>query len=122
MLLFAYICVIVGTIFIILGFSNKTKHHKRGEKTATGKVEEFSLIDFNGLVGKKYKAIIKAGLKKYTIESYSMPWLKEDEEVLVQITGKQKILGNERLNNRAKIELFLGALLIVFPFVLFFAK
>lgn len=94
----------------------------KGEKTTVGKVENFGLIENNKYFAYKYKAIIKSGLRKYEIESYSMPWLEKGEEVSIQMTGKQKVLGNERLNNKAKVEMFIGVVLIVFPFVMLFAK
>lgn len=122
MVLFFLSFVITGTIVFLLGISNKNRRASRGEKTSTGKVEDFGLIENNKFFAYKYKAILKSGLKKYEIESYSMPWLQKGEEVSFQMTGKQKILGNERLNNKAKVEMFIGVVLIVFPFVIYFAK
>jgi len=122
MAIFTYICILVGSVILLLGYSNKTKKPQRGEKTTVGKVEAFGLIDNGKKYPTHYRAIIKAGLKKYTIESVTMPWLNKGEEVLIQMTGKQKVLGNERLNNRSKVELFLGLVIIVFSFVIYFAK
>ncbi len=117
MLVFAYVCIMIGTLLILLGFSNRKRKPTKGEKTTKGIVEDFEIINF-----KKYRAIIKSGLKKYTIESASMPWLNIGEEITFQMTGKQKVLGNDRLNNKSKIEIFMGIVIIIFPIVLFFAK
>lgn len=122
MKLFSLLCILIGTILILLGFSNRKRKPNKGEKTTNGTVLEFNIVSENNLFYTKYVALIKAGIKKYTIEAYSMPWLQKGEEVLIQITGKQKILGNERLKNKSKLELFTGFLIIIFPFVLLFAK
>ena len=108
MKIFAITFICLGTISILLGLSNKTKKSSKGEKTTTGTVESFGLLNNNKFFATKYRAIVKVGNKKYTIDAYSMPWLNKKEEVLIQMTGKQKVLGNERLNNRSKLELFIG--------------
>lgn len=122
MKLFALTFILLGTVVFLIGISNRMRRATKGEKTTVGKVENFGLIENNKYFAYKYKAIIKSGLRKYEIESYSMPWLEKGEEVSIQMTGKQKILGNERLNNKAKVEMFIGVVLIVFPFVMLFAK
>lgn len=122
MKLFALTFILLGTVVFLIGISNRMRRATKGEKTTVGKVENFGLIENNKYFAYKYKAIIKSGLRKYEIESYSMPWLEKGEEVSIQMTGKQKVLGNERLNNKAKVEMFIGVVLIVFPFVMLFAK
>lgn len=122
MKLFALTFILLGTVVFLIGISNRMRRATKGEKTTTGKVESFGLIENNKFFAYKYRAIVKSGLRKYEIESYCMPWLEKGEEVSIQMTGKQKILGNERLNNKSKVEMFIGVVLIVFPFVMFFAK
>lgn len=122
MKLFALTFILLGTVVFLIGISNRMRRATKGEKTTVGKVKNFGLIENNKYFAYKYKAIIKSGLRKYEIESYSMPWLEKGEEVSIQMTGKQKVLGNERLNNKAKVEMFIGVVLIVFPFVMLFAK
>ena len=131
MKLFALTFILLGTVVFLIGISNRMRRATKGEKTTVGKVENFGLIENNKYFAYKYKAIIKSRLRKYEIESYSMPWLEKGEEVSIQMTGKQKILGKlsenvdsyyERLNNKAKVEMFIGVVLIVFPFVMLFAK
>ena len=122
MKLFALTFILLGTVVFLIGISNRMRRATKGEKTTVGKVENFGLIENNKYFAYKYKAIIKSGLRKYEIQSYSMPWLEKGEEVSIQMTGKQKVLGNERLNNKAKVEMFIGVVLIVFPFVMLFAK
>lgn len=114
--------VLLGTLVFLFGISNKTKRARKGEKTTTGKVIDFGLIENNKFFAYKYRTIVKSGLKQYEIEAYSMPWLLKGEEIAIQMTGNQKILGNERLNNKAKLQMFIGILLIMFPFVMYFAK
>lgn len=122
MVLFSLTFVLLGTVIFLIGISNRRRRASRGEKTTTGKVEAFGLIENNKFFAHKYRAVVKSGLKKYEIEAYSMPWLEKGEEITFQMTGKQKILGNERLSNKAKVEMFIGVVLIIFPFVMFFAK
>lgn len=122
MVLFSLTFILLGTIILLFGFSNRKRRASKGEKTTTGKVEAFGLIENNKFFAHKYRVVVKTGLKKYEIEAYSMPWLKKGEEVSFQMTGKQKILGNERLSNKSKLQLFVGVVLIIFPFVMLFAK
>ena len=122
MIFYKLMFILVGTIFLLLGISNKTKKVRKGEKTSVGKVETFGLKYNDYFIATKYHAVIKQGLKKYVIEAYTMPWLKKGEEVAFQMTGKQRILGNDRLNDKAKLELFIGIVLIIFPIVMCFAK
>lgn len=122
MIFYKLMFILVGTIFLLLGISNKTKKVRKGEKTSVGKVETFGLKYNDFFIATKYHAVIKQGLKKYVIEAYTMPWLKIGEEVAFQMTGKQRILGNDRLNDKAKLELFIGIVLIIFPIVMCFAK
>ena len=64
-------------------------------------------------------ADVKAGSKKYEIEGYTMPWLNKGEEVKIQITGKQKILGNKRLDRKGKVELAFGFILLMYPVAMY---
>lgn len=122
MKIFSLTFILIGTVIFLIGVSNRRRRASKGEKTTTGKVEAFGLIENNKFFAHKYRAVVKSGLKKYEIEAYSMPWLEKGEEVTFQMTGKQKILGNDRLSNKSKVEMFIGIVLIVFPFVMFFAK
>lgn len=122
MVLFSLTFILIGTVIFLIGISNRKRRASKGEKTTTGKVEAFGIIENNKFFAHKYRAVVKSGLKKYEIEAYSMPWLEKGEEVTFQMTGKQKILGNDRLSNKSKVEMFIGIVLIVFPFVMFFAK
>lgn len=116
-----FIVLFIGTILLLLGISNKTKKPAKDEKTTTGEVVEFGLLCKNKKCwATKYKAEIKVGNRTYHITQYSMPWLKIGEEVKIQMTGKQKILGNERLNKKAIIQLTLGTCLLVIPLVVMY--
>ena len=117
-----YFSIIIGWFFLLLGCSNVTKKATKGEKTTEGVVKEFEIRSKNPLYGSKYRAVIKAGLRKFEIEAYSMPWLIEGEKVLIQMTGKQRVLGNNRLNNKAKLEFIGGVILIALPFIFYVLK
>lgn len=113
-----FIGILVGAVSLILGVSNRMRRLKKGEKATTGTVKDFDFIYSEKYrLPIKYKATIKAGQKTYNIEKYSMPWLIEGEEVRIQITGNQKVLGNERLKKRSIIELIIGFILTIIPLV-----
>ncbi len=115
-----YVTLLSGLVLVILGLSNSSKKAQKHEKTSVGKVEDFYLLGSEkSSVPLKYHADIKAGNKKYEIEGYSMPWLNKGEEVKIQITGKQKILGNKRLDRKGKTELAFGFLLLMYPVAMY---
>lgn len=115
-----FISLFIGTILLLLGISNKNKKANSNEKTTTGTVTEFGLLYKEKSYPTKYRAKIKSGNKTYIIEQYSMPWLKAGEKVKLQITGKQKILGNDRLNNKSLIQLIFGILFLIIPFIIIY--
>ena len=111
-----YLFAIAGSFIFMYGVFNLTKKTKNGEKTTTGVVEKHGYMDKSKFWHSKYKTVVKANNKKYTIEAYSMPKLKEGEEVTIQMTGTQRVLGNQRLNRLAQSQLVLGTALMAFAF------
>lgn len=112
--------IMLSVLLLFVGITNITKKPGKNEKVSVGEVEEFKLLtDEKNVVPLRYVTIIQVGSKKYTITSYHTPWLKKGEEVKIQITGKQKVLGNNRLNSRGKVEIVLGIMFVLINLYLF---